>query len=230
VLLIVGLVLTLAVTLGGSQAFPPEPAHPSADGGQVDDGGLLAWLRDGLEHVVGGGTGRPRADEISTGLARDEQPPPGRAWPEPKRVAELSAERSANSRVYELSDGRRQVELSMAPVHYRDAQGALQPIDTRVRPTTDHGYAQGNVTNTFTSLFGDRSDRLVRFERDGRAIGLGLIGEAKGITPYRQRSDGHVCRSGRRCRRDLRGHADRVEGEDRPFAAAQRGRLLHLRP
>ncbi|WP_158619010.1 DNRLRE domain-containing protein [Micromonospora sp. M71_S20] len=76
-----------------------------------------------------------------------------------------------------------QAEISAVPLHYKDGKGRFQQIDTTVRPTKDKGYVQGNRTNSFASLFGDSSDDLVRFERDGRSIELGLAGAARGVTP-----------------------------------------------
>jgi hypothetical protein len=84
-------------------------------------------------------------------------------------VKELPGKRTANAKVYQLSDGRLQAEISAVPLHYRDGKGDFQPIDTTVRPVNERGYVQGNRSNTFTSLFGDSSDDLVRFERDGRS-------------------------------------------------------------
>ncbi|MFD2767079.1 DNRLRE domain-containing protein [Micromonospora eburnea] len=95
----------------------------------------------------------------------------------------MTGERTANTRTYRLSDGRTQAEISAVPVHYRDAKGRWQAIDTTVRPTGDKGYVQGNRTNTFTSLFGDSSKDLVRFEADGRSVELGLAGAARSVTP-----------------------------------------------
>ncbi len=100
-----------------------------------------------------------------------------------ERVKELTGKRTANSRVYQLADGRTQAEISAVPLHYKDSKGRFQPIDTKVKPTNDKGYVQSNRTNTFTSLFGDSSKQLVRFEQDGRSIELGLAGAAKGVSP-----------------------------------------------
>jgi hypothetical protein len=116
-------------------------------------------------------------------LSVNEKPLPARKWPAQRRVKELTGKRTANSKVYQLSDGRLQAEISPAPLHYRDGKGAYQPIDTTVRPVNEGGYVQGNQTNTFTSLFGDRSDDLVRFERDGRSVEMGLAGAGRGVTP-----------------------------------------------
>ena len=52
-----------------------------------------------------------------------------------RRVKELTSRRTPTSKVFELADGRREAELSSEPVHYRAADGSLQPIDTTVRST-----------------------------------------------------------------------------------------------
>lgn len=183
--LIGGLALAMVATLGGMEVLPDRnPARTEhAASAKDDEGGLLSRLGDAARELVNGGRGKAKPEVISAGLARDEKPLAGRKWPAQKRVRELTGKRTANSRVYQLSDGRTQAEISAVPLHYRDAQGRYQAIDTTVRPTTGKGYVQGNRTNSFTSLFGDSSADLVRFEADGRSIELGLAGAAKATTP-----------------------------------------------
>src|SRR6266545_367651 len=62
-------------------------------------------------------------------------------------------------------------------MHFRDAGGGWRPIDTTVRPATRPGFVLENTTNSFASLFGDRSDRLMRFEAGGRFVELGVHAE-----------------------------------------------------
>ncbi|MEV0427822.1 DNRLRE domain-containing protein [Micromonospora sp. NPDC050495] len=147
------------------------------------DGGLIARLGDAARGLVEGGSGRAKAEVGSAGLSLSEKPPTAKKPPPATRVRELPGKRTANGRVYQLSDGRLQAELSAVPVNYRDPKGDWRPIDTRVTPATRTGYLQQNTTNSFTSLFGGRSDNLVRFERDGRAVELGLAGGAKAAAP-----------------------------------------------
>jgi len=110
--------------------------------------------------------------------------PAGKAWPAEKRVRELTGRRTANGRFFQLADGRVQAEISGGPANYRDGRGQYQPIDTQVRTAAGRpGFAAGNVTNAFTSLFGTSSARLVRFEQDGRHVELGLAGPARGVPP-----------------------------------------------
>jgi hypothetical protein len=100
-----------------------------------------------------------------------------------RRVKELTAKRTANQRLFALSDGRVQAELSGAPQNYLDAKGAWQPIDTRIVRVDRPGFAYGNQTNAFQSLFGTRSDRLVGFEGGGGRVSVGLLGSSRVLAP-----------------------------------------------
>ncbi|MFD6716865.1 DNRLRE domain-containing protein [Micromonospora chalcea] len=185
--LIGGLALAMVATLGGAAVLPDrDPAateQAAAPSGKNDDSGLLDRLGDAARGLVAGGGNRARPEVVSAGLHRDEKPVAGRKWPAQKRVRELPGRRTEKAKVYQLADGRLQAEISATPLHYRDGRGRWQPIDTTVRPVDEPGYAQGNLTNAYTSLFGDSSDELVRFEREGRAIELGLAGAAKDVSP-----------------------------------------------
>ncbi|MCW3840636.1 DNRLRE domain-containing protein, partial [Micromonospora yasonensis] len=184
--LIGGLALAVVATLGGVAVLPdrdPAGAGQAAQSAKKDDGGLLSRLGDAARGLVDGGGHRAKPEVVSAGLFREEKPLAGRKWPAQKRVKELTGKRTENSKVYQLSDGRLQAEISAVPLHYQDGKGNYQPIDTTVRPVNERGYVQGNRTNSFTSLFGDSSDDLVRFERDGRSIELGLAGASKSVTP-----------------------------------------------
>ncbi|MET7749730.1 DNRLRE domain-containing protein [Micromonospora sp. NPDC005367] len=180
--LIAALVVALAATVGGTAVLSDQRLEGSASA-QDDGEGLFDRLGDAARGMVGDGPSRPRPEVISAGLSVQEKAPAAKVWPPQKRVKELPEKRTANSKTYQLSDGRTQAEISAAPVHYKDSEGRYQPIDTTVRPTNEKGYVQGNSTNSFTSLFGDSSDELARFERDGRSIELGLSGAAKAVTP-----------------------------------------------
>jgi RHS repeat-associated protein len=175
--------LALVVTIGGVEALPSGGRGPtSATEADGDGAGLLSRFSEAARGLVTG-PGRSKPEVISAGLALDQPAPTGEAWPAQKRVKELTDKRTANGSFFQLADGRVQAEISAAPVNYRDGKGRYQPIDTTVRATGRVGFPQGNSTNSFTSLFGDRSDRLVQFEQDGRRIELGLAGAAKGATP-----------------------------------------------
>ncbi|HEU4347706.1 MAG TPA: DNRLRE domain-containing protein, partial [Actinoplanes sp.] len=107
----------------------------------------------------------------------------GESMPRAGRVRELTDRRTANGKVFELSDGRVQAEVSTEPVHYRDGQGRWQEVDTRVAGSDRPGFGKGAVRNGFGALFGDRSDRLVRVEAGGRHVELGLPGAPRAVVP-----------------------------------------------
>ena len=71
----------------------------------------------------------------------------GKPIPDAKRVAEDTAARTANAKVYRLADGRRQSEVSTHPLHYRDGSGRWQDIDTRVQPSN---HPAGRTRSTAT--------------------------------------------------------------------------------
>ncbi|SCL24616.1 AfsR/SARP family transcriptional regulator [Micromonospora inyonensis] len=181
-ILVLVLVLALVATLGGVVTMAARDRPQSTASADGHDEGLLDQLGKAARNLVDGGS-RGRTEPVTAGLAVHEKALPGKVWPAQKRVREITDRRTATSRVYQLSDGRLQAEISAAPLHYRDAKGRWQSIDTRVRPTGRDGYVQGNTTNSFTSLFGNSSDDLVRFEQQGRSVELGLVGAAKGVTP-----------------------------------------------
>ncbi|BBH66146.1 hypothetical protein ACTI_28310 [Actinoplanes sp. OR16] len=150
-------------------------AAPVPAGGE--DPGFLDRVGGAARNLVGAGGGSAaRTEPVSAGLEVSERVPAAKKWPAQKRVREVTAKRSANGRVFQLADGRLQAEISSVPVNYRDSKGRWKPIDTTV---TD----RRNTTNTFTSEFGARSDDLVRFEKDGRSVELGMAGPSKDVTP-----------------------------------------------
>ncbi|MDH6462647.1 RHS repeat-associated protein [Micromonospora sp. A200] len=181
--LVGGLVLALVATVGWMEVPDDQRGGAVPVAKAEEDDGFFSKLDNAARDLVDGGPRKARPEVVGAGLTVSEQPPPAKNWPAQKRVKELTGKRTANTKVYQLSDGRTQAEISAVPLHYRDAKGKFQPIDTKVRPATEKGYVQGNRTNTFTSLFGDSSKELARFEKDGRSIELGLAGAAKAVTP-----------------------------------------------
>jgi RHS repeat-associated protein len=177
------LALVLALGAGGSSLSAAGGGNPAAKGA----GGEAAPQASGARGTAGSEAGSRVADLSGlAAMARAARPPAepaGKAWPAEKRVRELPERRTANARFYQLSDGRVQAEISTGPVNYRDGSGRYQPIDTTVRPVHRQGVAAANTTNTFTSLFGDSTGRLVRFEQGGRAIDLALDGPNRTVTP-----------------------------------------------
>ncbi|NUT20964.1 MAG: DNRLRE domain-containing protein [Hamadaea sp.] len=168
------------ITGSGVPAFAaPTSAQQAAD----VPGGF--W--DPIRRLFGASTApRPKAPPKSVdlkldGVPHDDPGTKGKAWGPAKRVKELTARRTQNARFYLLSDGRMQAEVSQTPLNYRDGN-TWKPIDLAMR-TGSGGWAYQNVSNAFTSRFGDRSDKLVRFESGGRHIELGLAGPAAELTP-----------------------------------------------
>ena len=183
--------LIATITFGLVAGAIPAARSPQLGGAGTgaDRSGFLELLRD----LFGGGDDRDRdiradgprnVDLGVAGVPRDEAPLPAVAWPEPTRVGELTDRRTANTRYFQLSDGRVQAEISTSPVHFRDSTGAFAPIDTTVRDVAVPGFVKGNTTNAYASMFGGSTDRLVRFEVDGRHVEVGLTGAARAATPH----------------------------------------------
>lgn len=96
-------------------------------------------------------------------------------------MGEVTERRTAHSRVFAMSDGTFEAELSTQASSFVDGQGRWHGVDTTVRPAGRDGFAFSNDTNAFRSAFGDRSDRLVRFEVGGYTVTLGLDGAARAV-------------------------------------------------
>ncbi|MFI7680947.1 hypothetical protein, partial [Actinophytocola sp. NPDC049390] len=58
----------------------------------------------------------------------------------PRRVREVPERGSASSRVFVMSDGSFQAEVTPEPTRYRDAAGTWRDIDPRVRESARDGY------------------------------------------------------------------------------------------
>jgi len=163
----------------------PAFAASSTSAQAVEDGGL--W--DSILGLFGGSNvpapkEPPKSVNLKLdGVPHDDPGTKGKAWAAPKRVKELTSHRTANAKFFQLFDGRVQAEYSQTPMHYRDANGTWKPIDLTVRADDQGGYALANTSNAYTSRFGEKSDRLVRFESGGRHIELGLAGPASAVTP-----------------------------------------------
>src|SRR6266540_375923 len=167
--------------LRGSQFVPPVASSTQAGGG--------FW--EAVRGLVGGSGGgkqsRPAppksVDLRLNGVPRHDLAAAGKAWPAPKRVSELTGRRTQYTKFFQLSDGRVQAEISQVPVHFRDERGGWRPIDTTVKASTRSGFVLANTTNAFASWFGGRSDRVVRFEADGRYVEMGLAGTPVPLSP-----------------------------------------------
>jgi len=99
------------------------------------------------------------------------------------RVAEVVSARREFSKTYRLSDGRLEVEIGTVPLHYRDASGRWRDVDTRVAASDRDGFGHRSRGGNFTSWFGNRSDRLVRFEMGHHSLTLGVPGTVRNLRP-----------------------------------------------
>ncbi|MGR4880792.1 DNRLRE domain-containing protein [Streptomyces sp. LARHCF249] len=160
-------------------AYAAAPADtPSGDGKGIVDT-VAGWFSDDDDQPkapVGGKLAIPSREKL----------PKGEKLPKAERVKELTERRTAQSRFWQLSDGRIEAELTAVPTAYRSGN-SWKPIDTTVRATGDKGFDFANTENTGKSWFGSDARKLMRFEaEDGRALTLGLTGagalkpEAKG--------------------------------------------------
>jgi RHS repeat-associated protein len=178
-------ILSLAVTLPGLALLPARPAvaAPTTVTTNAPAPSDKPSLTDRLKGLLGGGQAGAGGYNGQATLPHPATKPASKPPLKPKRVKELTGKRTARAKFFELEDGRVEAELSAAPVHYRDAGGTWREIDTRIGAAGQSGFAYGNATNRFGSLFGDASDRLLRFEQAGRHVTVGLPGAAKALAP-----------------------------------------------
>ncbi|MEV0622293.1 DNRLRE domain-containing protein [Nonomuraea sp. NPDC050404] len=167
-------------------SVPPASAQSPASS---HDAGIVSrfatWLSQGISGLFAEdpkGEMRPGKTPVALpgrdGKAAEQ---PRQVKPPGKRVKELTEKRTANGKVWQLDDGRLQLELSSEPVHFQDGKGSWQNIDTQLR--AKNGVAAANDTAGFGSVFGGRSSSLAEVELDGRRLRLGVPGEDRQITP-----------------------------------------------
>ncbi|MFG1859194.1 DNRLRE domain-containing protein [Actinomadura geliboluensis] len=165
-------VLALALAPPARAQQPPAGAEASDPGdGWKPESKRNAW--DRFKGLFGDDDPKPRKLPDG-GVPRNEPRPQTKKAAPAKRVKELTGRRTANTKIYQLSDGRLQKELSAVPLHYRGKDGRWRDIDPRIKPTDRKGFVYGNQTNTFDSFFGTRPDELVTFAADGAALTLGV--------------------------------------------------------
>ncbi|MBO0807216.1 MAG: DNRLRE domain-containing protein, partial [Actinobacteria bacterium] len=156
----------------GSGALPPGSRGSLAHHSWWDPRG---WFGGSTPDAL-----KPKTIAAGGGPQRTLMPHQAKAGPV-RRVKELTGRRTANSRVYRLSDGRLQADISAGPVNYRDRSGRWQPINTTVQPSSRHGYKYANTTNTFGSFFGTTAGHLVRFDVPGGGwLTMGVAGSQSG--------------------------------------------------
>ncbi|MFI6885299.1 DNRLRE domain-containing protein [Streptosporangium canum] len=177
----------IATAIGVTLLASTAPAGPAlAQTSTVSSGpGLLSRLASGIGGLF---TEAPHGQmRAGTGAAalpgRTGTSAPGKPKPPGKRVKELTGKRSANGSVFELDDGRRQVELSSVPRHYKDAAGTWKDIDTRIGSVAEDGFTHGNDASGFSSRFGDATGKLAKIQLGKRQLTLGVAGDSRKIAP-----------------------------------------------
>ncbi|MFI0372079.1 DNRLRE domain-containing protein [Actinomadura sp. 1N219] len=185
------MVVVLALALAPPARAEQRPAN--AEASAPGDGWKPESKRNAWDRFKGlFGDDEPKSRKLAAvGVPRNDPMPPSAKAAPAKRVKELTGRRTANAKVFELSDGRLQKELSAVPRHYRGKDGDWHDIDPRVKSTDRKGFVYGNQTNTFSSFFGTRPDELVTFDADGASLTLGTpqTNQAKSAKP---KADGNA--------------------------------------
>jgi RHS repeat-associated protein len=93
---------------------------------------------------------------------------------------ELVAKRTATSETFRNPDGTFTTSAYATPIHYLDASGAWQKIDSTLVPSPLAGYAWTNRANSFRVNFKDQlGANYLRFAVHGRPVTLSLQGALK---------------------------------------------------
>lgn len=132
---------------------------------------LLACLALLLPSCVALGVTLASADARSSGSS--PQKPPGSAV-----GRELTELRTATSKTFAGRNGQRTVRVSSGRVHFRNARGKWQNVDTNLRRA--HGRLLNRTTGFSTSLPLDLAKDSVRVRRGKWSVGFTLRG-AKGV-------------------------------------------------
>ncbi|MFE3455772.1 DNRLRE domain-containing protein [Nonomuraea sp. NPDC059194] len=147
---------------------------------------VASWVTGGIAGLFAEdpqGEMRPSSKQVTLPGSQAAKPAEAAKQPPGKRVKEQTGKRSQFGKVYELEDGRSQVELSTRPVHYKDADGNWQDVDTRIEAVSEDGFVQGNDKAGFSSRFGDKTDKLAKIKLGERHLTLGVVGDAKQVSP-----------------------------------------------
>jgi RHS repeat-associated protein len=93
------------------------------------------------------------------------------------KLGELPERRTQNSQTRRNEDGSLTTSVFAGPVHYRTGDGSWQPIDSRLRPIAEEGYAWANAANTFSARFrSSLSEGFLSFGVQGRDFRLTSVG------------------------------------------------------
>ena len=100
-------------------------------------------------------------------------PSEGQDASEPVEVVER---RTADSATFVREDGRFETVFYGGPVHYRDDQGAWQPIDTALVPSAEAGALRNSAGPVQLSLPAALGSGPVRATRDGVSVAFTMRG------------------------------------------------------
>lgn len=105
----------------------------------------------------------------------------------PPRLGELPERRTRTSTTRRNADGSFTTTVHSGPVNYRAANGSMQPIDTKLHPTDQDGYAWRSGANAFQARFKDAlQSGFSELRVGGRVFRL----TAEGAAASRARVDG----------------------------------------
>jgi RHS repeat-associated protein len=176
-----GKALACLVAAAVTSSLLPQFAY-AASGSDADGDGFVDSIKNWFGDEEGTGSGEPVSHD-EAGVADRQKLPPGRVAPKPKRVKELTDRRTANTRYWQLSDGRVQAEVSAVPTAYR-AGKAWRDIDVRVAGSNRAGFEFANTSNALSSWFGQDTERLMQVRSaDGHTVTLGLESSKASLTP-----------------------------------------------
>ena len=102
--------------------------------------------------------------------------------PQTERLREITGLRTANSKTFELSDGKKEWVGYGEAVHFKDSRGKFQEIDDSLvaeKVTTEDGtYVFRNGVNAFDVYFGESTSEpiLVAMQYKGASVSFGLAG------------------------------------------------------
>ncbi len=93
------------------------------------------------------------------------------------QVGELPERRTQNSKTRRNEDGSLTTTVFAGPVHYRAGDGSWQPIDSRLRPIAQDGYAWANAANSFSARFrSSPGEGFLSFGVQGQEFRLTSVG------------------------------------------------------
>lgn len=151
--------------------------------------------------------------------AGELRPSGGQDASEPVEVVER---RTADSRTFVREDGRFKTVFYGGPVHYRDNQGAWQPIDTALVPSAEAGVALRNSAGPVqVSLPAALGSGPVVAARDGISVAFTMRGATGAPSPGTPQSLPPA--SSEEAARSSATYANAVEGVDVSYSAMPEG-------